>query len=309
MSIISKQIYLEPGSIKNKMRRTIEEHLHKGELQEHLTMFLEEKDQFPFANMASCHYQAFGGQDESSIQTLSAGIELLILSFDIFDDLEDEDNFDAPWMKLSPPIALNAATSIYTIGIHTICAAGSNVHLLSAASRYALQSMQGQHLDLKNEMATEDECLEMMKLKAGSLFALSCILGTLLANGKAYPCIEAYAYQLGIAAQIENDYKGLFQEHNNDIKQQKRSLAYLYLSREFTTHSSEILSMIDHGRFFQQEFKDIIEYKEKLHVAGVTQYMNVMKNLAIHHAKKEMEKLTLPKDQLMTIQSVMFDKF
>lgn len=281
--------------------------MHNGELQDILSIFLEEKAQFPFADMAICHYQAFGGQDESSIKSLSAGIELLILSFDIFDDLEDNDNFDAPWMKLSPGLALNAATSLYSISLHTICSSGSNVHLLSAATRYALQSMQGQHLDLKNEMMTEKECLEMIKLKAGSLFALPCILGTLLANGNAHSCIEAYAYQLGVAAQIENDYKGLFQEHKNDIKQQKRSLAYLYLSREFTTHSSEILNMINRGLSYQQEFKNIKEYKEKLHAAGVTQYMNVMKNLAIHHAKKEMEQLPLPKDQFMAIQSVMFE--
>lgn len=291
------------------MRRLIEELLHKEELREILLMFLEEKEQFPFANMAFCHYQAFGGRDKSSIETLSAGIELLILSYDIFDDLEDNDNFEASWMKLSPAIALNAATSLYTVALNTICKACTNVHLLTQATRYALLSMQGQHLDLKNEMNTEEDCLEMMRLKSGSLLALSCILGTLLANGKFHSCIEAYAYQLGIAAQIENDYKGLFQEHNNDIKQQKRSLAYLYLSREFTSHSSEILSMINRGRSFRQESMNIKEYKEKLEAAGVTQYMNVMKNLAIHRAKKELEKLPLSKDQLMTIQNVMFENF
>jgi competence protein ComQ len=289
------------------MRHLIEGQLHSGELQEITIMFLDEKERFPFAEMAFCHYQAFGGQDQSAIESLSAGIELIILAFDMFDDLEDKDNFDAPWMKFSPAIALNSGTALYSIGLNTICTSGSNVHMQTEATRYVLQSMQGQHLDLKNEMKTEEDCLEMMRLKSGSLFAMSCILGTLLANGKILSCIKAYAYQLGIAAQIENDYKGLFQEHKNDIKQQKRSLAYLYLSREFTPHSSEILNMINRGRSFRQESMDIKEYKEKLHAAGVTQYMNVMKNLAIHQARKEMDKLPLPKDQLMTIQSVMFD--
>ncbi len=75
---------------------------------------------------------------------------------------------------------------------------------------YILQSMQGQHDDLSNRPATEDECLDMIKRKSGALTALPCVLGAMLATGKFDPAVEKYAYQLGIASQIENDYKALF---------------------------------------------------------------------------------------------------
>ena len=75
---------------------------------------------------------------------------------------------------------------------------------------YILQSSQGQHDDLSDKPVTENECLDMIKRKSGSLTALSCVLGTMLATGKFNPTVESYALQLGIALQIENDYRGLF---------------------------------------------------------------------------------------------------
>lgn len=52
--------------------------------------------------------------------------------------------------------------------------------------------------------------------------------------------MASYSYELGIIAQIENDYQGLFYL-NNDFVQKKNTLAYLYLNKRFNEASEEIL--------------------------------------------------------------------
>ena len=93
---------------------------------------------------------AFDGEHYSDITLLASGIELLILAFDIFDDIEDEDNLDKEWMKIDQSISLNAATSLYSISLQVICELKTNSDFPRLAMKYALNAMQGQHNDLEN---------------------------------------------------------------------------------------------------------------------------------------------------------------
>ena len=47
---------------------------------------------------------------------------------------------------------------------------------------YALKSVQGQHKDLLNSCKTESDYIEMSVEKSGSLVALVCVIGALLAT-------------------------------------------------------------------------------------------------------------------------------
>ncbi|XBO85818.1 polyprenyl synthetase family protein [Bacillus licheniformis] len=272
------------------MNHFIDIEIPNPDLNQMLRAFLDAKNQLHFSELAFYHYQSFGGTDTDAAETLGAGIELLILAFDIFDDLEDEDSPDEPWMKINRSVAMNAATALYTLGIKLISSVSNDPVFLHKLIEYILQSSQGQHDDLSDKPVTEEECLDMIKRKSGSLVALSCVLGTMLATGKFNKEVEKYAYQLGIASQIENDYKALFMIPKV-IFPKKHTLAYLYLSRKFNQASIDLLKTFENEDKIAD--KEIKCYKEKLKAAGVTQYMYVMNQLAIQKFKKEIEKLEL----------------
>ncbi|ARA87038.1 polyprenyl synthetase family protein [Bacillus paralicheniformis] len=273
------------------MNHFIDVEIPNADLNRTLHAFLDAKDQLHFSELAFYHYQSFGGTDTDAAETLGAGIELLILAFDIFDDLEDEDSPDEPWMKINRSVAMNAATALYTLGIKVVSSVSNDPAFLHKLIDYILQSSQGQHEDLRGKPVTEEECLDMIKRKSGSLVALSCVLGTMLATGKFNKAVETYAYQLGIASQIENDYKALFYDSKSDIAKKKRTLAYLYLSRKFNQPSIDLLKTFETKDKIAD--KEIKCYKGELKAAGVTQYMYVMNQLAIQQFKKEIEELEL----------------
>lgn len=218
--VVIEQICLDSVRIKEKMKEIVSQKIMNQDLERYLQNFIESKDTFEFADLALHHYLAFNGQDQKAIELLAAGIELLILSFDIYDDLEDQDNGSAVWMKIDSSIALNAVTALYTLSIQVMCQASHEPEFSQEILNFALQSIQGQHDDIVNAPQTEEACLEMIKNKSGALTALPCVMGVMLATGKYHPIVASYSYELGIIAQIENDYKGLFYL-NNDFVQKK----------------------------------------------------------------------------------------
>ncbi|MED0869681.1 polyprenyl synthetase family protein [Bacillus spizizenii] len=284
------------------MKEIVSQKIKNQDLERYLQNFIESKDTFEFADLALHHYLAFNGQDKKAIELLAAGIELLILSFDIYDDLEDKDNRNAVWMKIDSSIALNAVTALYTLSIQVMCQASHEPEFSQEILNFALQSIQGQHDDIVNAPQTEEACLEMIKNKSGALTALPCVMGVMLATGKYHPIVASYSYELGIMSQIDNDYKGLFYL-NNDFVQKKNTLAYLYLKKQFNDASVELLSLYQKP----EEFVSINTktLKQKLTEAGVIQYLLVMKHLSLQKIKKEMSQLKLEDDKTEKLLSVM----
>ncbi|MEC1922606.1 MULTISPECIES: polyprenyl synthetase family protein [Bacillus] len=284
------------------MKEIVSQKIMNQDLERYLQNFIESKDTFEFADLALHHYLAFNGQDQKAIELLAAGIELLILSFDIYDDLEDQDNGSAVWMKIDSSIALNAVTALYTLSIQVMCQASHEPEFSQEILNFALQSIQGQHDDIVNAPQTEEACLEMIKNKSGALTALPCVMGVMLATGKYHPIVASYSYELGIIAQIENDYRGLYYL-NNDFIQKKNTLAYLYLNKQFNDASAELLSLYQKP----EEFVSINTkaLKRKLTEAGVIQYLLVMKHLSLQKIKNEMSQLKLEEDKTEKLLSVM----
>ena len=227
--------------VKQQMIQTITSCVTNFDLKNLLLSFLEKKQELPFSQLTLIHHQSFSGRDEEIVQ-LAAAVELLILSFDMLDDLEDLDNVDEPWMKIDHPIALNAATTLYTLSKLAVLSLHSSnkLQILEAFMKFSVQAMEGQHVDLNNTVLTEAECLDVMKKKSGSLIALASVSGMLLA-GENFPIVEEYSYQLGIAAQIDNDFRDLFNPLKNDVSTQKKSLAYLYLQKKYNHHAVDLL--------------------------------------------------------------------
>ncbi|KKI90163.1 hypothetical protein WQ54_22830 [Bacillus sp. SA1-12] len=284
------------------MNQAIAINVKNTTLQDLLQSFVNSKKRFSFGQLALVHHHAFGGKDPEALR-LAAAIELLILSFDMFDDLEDLDNKNELWMQMDPAIALNAATTLYTVSQHTFLTLSSpfQQQILHAVNKYAVQAMEGQHEDLQNSISTEEECLEMMKLKSGSLIALACVSGMLLANANN-PEVENYSYQIGIAAQADNDLRDLFNPMKNDRSIQKKSLAILYLQQGYNKHAHDLLTFFSSGKDILEEFGDFKYYKQKLLNSGVAQYLNVISQVAINRAIRMIEGLKINSFQIESLK-------
>ena len=130
--------------------------------------------------------------------------------------------------------------------------------------KYALNAMQGQHNDLENFPETEDECLQMIKQKSGSLTAMSAVLGTMLANGE-------------FNEEIENDYYGLFNKNRSDIRKGRKTLILLYLKRRFNAASEKILDLMNAEASYHSFLIDNKKSLEDLLFdAGVSQYVSML---------------------------------
>ncbi|MCY8825263.1 polyprenyl synthetase family protein [Bacillus atrophaeus] len=271
------------------MKEIVDENILNEDLKAKLISFIEEKKQFPFAELAYNHYMAFDGKNDEAIELLASGIELLILSADIFDDIEDKDNLQASWMKLDPSIVTNAATALYTLSLQVISSVSYDPKLLRLTLQYSLQSLQGQHVDLSLTASSESEYIEMIKRKSGSLITLPSVLGVYLATGEFNETVDEYSHYLGIVEQIANDHHGLYYPDNNDIKT-RHNLAFYYLKNKYNQSSIDLLN------FYAQEdnqINNMDELKKKLRESGVIQYLNVIKNIALENFKESFKKLKL----------------
>ncbi|MDO3660640.1 polyprenyl synthetase family protein [Bacillus sp. C28GYM-DRY-1] len=272
------------------MKEIVDENILNEDLKEKLKSFVEVKKQFSFAELAYNHYIAFDGKNDTAIELLASGIELLILSADIFDDIEDKDNTQAVWMKLDPSIATNAATTLYTLSLQVINSVSNNPELLRLTLQYSLQSLQGQHVDLNfKKISSESEYIEMIKQKSGSLVTLPSVLGVYLATGEFNETVDEYSRYLGIVEQIANDHYGLYYPDNNDLKT-RHTLAFYYLKNKYNQSSIDLLN------FYALEEKminNLDELKRKLRDSGVILYLNVIKNLALENFKESFGKLSL----------------
>lgn len=299
--VVIEQMCLDCDRIKEKMKEIVSQKIMNQDLYSYLQNFIESKDAFEFAKLAFHHYQAFNGQDEKAIELLAVGIELLILSFDIYDDLEDRDNLNAVWMKIESSISLNAVTALYTLSIQIMSQASNEPEFSQEILNFALKSIQGQHDDIVNAPQTEEDYLEMIRNKSGALTALPCVMGVMLATGKIHPIVVSYSYEIGIISQIENDYQGLFYL-NNDFVQKKNTLAYLYLNKRFNDASVELLRWYEDADLFLSLNPKRI--KQKLTEAGVMQYLLVMKHLSLQKLQKQIIKLELDENKKQKLISL-----
>ncbi|OLP63460.1 hypothetical protein BACPU_31140 [Bacillus pumilus] len=285
--------YLENTKIKQKMSDFIQHAVRHHDLQKLLLEFIDIKKECQFGQLAYQHYEAFGGQNKQAITKLAAGIELLILSADILDDIEDQDNDSYPWMNVHQGVAINASTYLYTLSIQIITSlCENNSQLIEKLLNLIKLSMEGQHEDLSHMHGTEEECLEVLSKKSGSLTALSSVLGVYLATREINSIVESYSNYYGVAEQISNDFFALFSKNNGDL-QKKQTLAFSFLQRRFNAASQELLTFFS-GRLDGSEQKPF-QLKQKLLEAGLTQYMVSMREIMLLKMKQGIEQLELSK--------------
>lgn len=201
--------------------------VHLGEIAEKSIEFKEKEGLF-FGYITVLHHNMFDG-NSSYIFKAAAAIELLILSFDIFDDLQDNDNVNTPWAMQNSAITMNLALSLFSLSVQIINDLDSNNHLRKNFDFLNLNAINGQYIDLLNNIENEEQYINMIALKSGSLFALAGTIGTSLASNGPLEQVLDFCIHLGIAEQLKNDLNDIFSFTKNDWAARKKSLPILYL--------------------------------------------------------------------------------
>jgi competence protein ComQ len=269
--------------IKKSIYHIVNKQIDQNDLKELILQFVDFQSEkgFPFGELLILHYRMFKGVETEEIYSIAAAVEILILSFDILDDFEDDDCSNKPWLT-EPKLALNATTALQFVNLRVIqnSSLKNNDKSLSLLMEYALTSIHGQHKDLLNICKTESDYIEMSIEKSGSLVSLVCVVGAVLATDDDPLMIETYANYIGLIGQINNDLEDIkIWNQKNDLLNKKYSLPIIYLMN----CEDEKAQMI--RGYYQNKVnkEDIIKNQESIHKmffeTGAIAYTEVIKKI------------------------------
>lgn len=235
---------------------------------------------FPFGQLVILHYQMFGGQSKD-IFNAAAAVELMILSLDIFDDLQDQDNFSVPWQRMDHALVLNIAIGLLMVSSkaleQTSFDRDRKVMANDCLNTCVLKAINGQHSDLMDNIASEEDYIQMVRRKSGSLMASACLLGTILATDKHHDVVSKYGEHIGIIAQIRNDIKDTCRwDEKDDLINKRKTLLTLYLLKNSRPQYQFVKDYFS-GKLNKEELiQSKEEIQELIQKSGVFEYTRVI---------------------------------
>jgi competence protein ComQ len=283
--------------INKSLHSIINQHIKQQELKEQLLEYIDFhlKKGVPFGELLVLHHCMFNGRETEQIYKVAAAVELLILSFDMLDDFEDNDFEGKPWSE-EPQLALNATTAFLFLCSMVIRNTDfkNKDRAISILLQYTLLSINGQHKDLLNICGSEADYIDMTIEKSGALVTLSCLVGTVLAVNDYPTEIEIYSKYIGLIGQINNDVADIkVWNEKNDLIKKKYSLPIIYLLNCNDTD----LHFIHDYYAGKVEKGEIIEKQmlvtNKLIKTGAMAYTEVIKKIYQNKVIKELKKLNV----------------
>ncbi|MGY4691433.1 polyprenyl synthetase family protein [Salibacterium sp. K-3] len=285
---------------KDVMLEMVNTYLNDHDLKENAAQFIfyKMKEGFLFSELTQLHYHIDKCEKSYGMFHVSAAVEFLMLALDILDDLQDQDDDEKPWSTFPFSTSMNLSTGFLTLSMLVLKQAPYDDNLKSFALQYlyqqVLQAVKGQHQDLEHLYHTEDEFLQMIKYKSGSLMACSTLIGAVFCqtNQNELALIQEYSENLGVTAQLANDLDGLLRlDTKNDLLQKQWTLPIMLLSKE----SGEQARWIQDYYAGNVDQAFMAEREESLfhwiHDSPVILYMRVLKRVYQRKAIDKMKEL------------------
>ncbi|MCG7409707.1 polyprenyl synthetase family protein [Paenibacillus sp. ACRRX] len=283
--------------IKEELLALIDEYFQDS-LREYARTFLDDKleEGTHFGLLTVFHYRMFGGEGEL-IYKAAAAIELFVLSCDMFDDIQDQDAPSKPWMQIPQPLAINVALGFMVLG-HQCIGNSSLDHeririVTDQVDRLLLKSINGQMMDLQNDVADSDGYTNMITMKSASILVMACMAGVLLATGAWNETVANYATEMGLGAQLYNDYRNMLRWHeSSDIISGRRTLPILLMSEELekarlvSSEGSNPLAL------YLSEHENTEEIVALLDQSGVGKYIQVLLKLNYYQCLEYFDSLS-----------------
>lgn len=270
----------------------------------------KEKEGFRFGELVLFHYELFGGKG-NEINQIAAGMELLVLAIDIFDDLVDQDNLEPPWMKTPTPTATHIAMALLMASQKAIDESRFNDVAKQEAKKmfnnHTMRCIDGQQWDAENEIHNESDYLAVTKEKSGSLISSACLLGTIFANYQQPQNIKEYAEHFGIAVQIANDIRDIQRENSkNDFLNKKKTLPVLYLLHNSDAEFDELKRYYDGDIQIERIKSKQSEIVALIKKSGAIEYAKVIIQLQINKSINIINSMDISKGDKKSIQSMLF---
>lgn len=205
------------------------------------------------------------------------GIELFhnftLLHDDVMDNADVRRGRPAVHRRWNNSTAILSGDAMLTMATQMMTR--SSVRLLPGVmymfNRTAMDIYQGQQYDMDFEDrrdVTEEEYLEMIRLKTSVLLACACYLGALLAGAPAEDQKAMYSYgeKLGLAFQLRDDYLDTYgdpaifgKEIGGDIINRKKTWLWIMASQRAPKELNEILDKRLSDHLLVEEVKGLYD--------------------------------------------------
>jgi geranylgeranyl diphosphate synthase type I len=244
---------------------------------------------FPLLPLMVC--EAITGDYERAIPA-AAALQLFMAAGDVFDDIEDEDSPNSLSKKYSNAVAINAATTLLILAEKGLTRRSSNfvkdstiVRISDVVNSFYATACAGQHLDLtfaSENNVSEATYLKIVSMKSASQIECACQVGALLANAgpELVENFSSFGYNLGMAAQITNDIRGIIS--GKDILTPRLTLPVIYA---LDHASSDALPLLKKAFSKKSEvINDAAPVQELLFRTGAIFYSTTQMELYKEHA-------------------------
>ncbi|WP_157261515.1 polyprenyl synthetase family protein [Paenibacillus sp. A3] len=273
------------------MYRMVDDHVGAEDLNALLKAFIEEKaqEQGSWSSITRCTHEMLGGASPH-IDRLAAATELILLCFDIVDDLQDQDHESKPWMQCPPAVALNAVLALLTGFVGELGQCGVTGRSLYEISKMLSRSVSGQHKDVTNQVVSEvDDYLTMIQEKSGSLFRFACLMGYCLTDcsEETMERIDDLADCVGMIHQIQNDLKDIAQfDVKSDLLLRKRTLPVLYLLNVDSEAFRPVKDYYEGKITADALVQDKEQYMRLIVDSGCIEYTKIVQSVCVQKAEE-----------------------
>jgi len=220
-------------AIKKHMYRIVDDYIDAEDLNALLKLFITDKEQETsvWGQITITTHRMLGGSS-ADMERIAAATELMVLTLDIIDDLQDRDQSDKPWIRCPEGYTLNAVLAMIMGFVGELGKVGLPASAFAAISRIVTRAVNGQQKDMNDSVATGDDYVSMVQEKSGSVFRLACYMGcaSLTCSEATLAQLQELADCIGLLHQIQNDIRDVVRfDVKSDVLGKKRTLPVLYL--------------------------------------------------------------------------------
>lgn len=281
--------------IQQHMHRVIDDYIYVEDLNTLLKSFIADKvkENCTWSEITVCTHKMLGG-DSPHIHRLAAVTELVILTLDMMDDLQDQDQGNKPWMQCPQAITLNAVMALFVGFVGELGNLQVKDKMLVEVSKIISRSINGQQKDVTNAISTVDDYLMMTQEKSGSLFRLACFMGyaSLDCSEETIEQIHQLADCIGLIHQIQNDMRDLVRlDVKNDLIGKKRTLPVLYLLSVEDAAFSQLKVYYEGEITVGVLLKEKAEFLQMIEDSGCMEYARIVQSVCIQKAEEIYEEL------------------
>lgn len=192
---------------------------------------------FPWANLTLLSCECVNGAPEVVLPGAIA-MELFALAADIFDDIQDQDNDELPWRKLTNANAINLAICLLMLSNEAVSTIADNRlfrEISTILNHTGIKAIDGQFQEFQydgREQISLEQYFELIERKSGSLTACACKIGATLGGASAALVhqLDQFGTNYGVMSQIRNDLNDFLDfEKKKDFLNNTKTLPYVYL--------------------------------------------------------------------------------